>query len=307
MEVTFAMTKSVLRQFHLALLPAGAALFLALGSMPVRAQDRPAPPFAQTTEASGWLGVSIGEVSAQKAQELKLPGAYGVLVAEVGADSPAAKAGLKNGDAITDYNGQRVEGAAEFRRLVRETPPGRTVKLTVWRDGRSQTISAEVGRNQSPDRENPFQGPFQGPFQSMMRRFGNPDSAPALPREPGNRRPNTFGFGATPPASPVLGITGQDLSGQLGKYFGAPDGEGILITNVGSDSAAAKAGLQAGDVITKMDGDRVRTLGELRGRLRDKHDAKSVTLSVLRKGSELSVNVEPRKRQSPNAAPAIPL
>jgi serine protease Do len=303
MEVKFAMTKSVPRQFHRALLSAGAALFLALGSMPVRAQERPAPPFTQTTEASGWLGVSIGEVSAQKAQELKLPGVYGVLVAEVGADSPAAKAGLKNGDAITDYNGQRVEGAAEFRRLVRETPPGRTVKLTVWRDGRSQTISAEVGRNQSPDRENPF----QGPFQSMMRRFGNPDSVPALPREPGNRRPNTFGFGATLPAFSVLGITGQDLSGQLGKYFGAPDGEGILITNVESDSAAAKAGLQAGDVITKMDGDRVRTLGELRGRLRDKRDARSVTLSVLRKGSEISVNVEPRKRQSPNAAPAIPL
>ena len=300
MEVIFAMTKSVPRQFHLALLTAGAALFLVFGLMTVRAQERPAPPFAQTTEASGWLGVSIGEVSAQKAQELKLPGVYGVLVAEVGADSPAAKAGLKNGDAITDYNGQRVEGAAEFRRLVLETPPGRTVKLTVWRDGRSQTISAEVGRNQSPD-------PFQGPFQSMMRRFGNPDSMPALPREPGNRRPNTFGFGATLPAFSVLGITGQDLSGQLGKYFGAPDGEGILITNVESDSAAAKAGLQAGDVITKMDGDRVRTLGELRGRLRDKRDARSVTLSVLRKGSEISVNVEPRKRQSPNAAPAIPL
>jgi serine protease Do len=303
MEVKFAMTKSVPRQFHLVLLPAVAALFLALGSMPVRAQERPAQPFAQKTEASGWLGVSIGEVSAQKAQELKLPGVYGVLVAEVGADSPAAKAGLKNGDAITDYNGQRVEGAAEFRRLVRETPPGRTVKLTVWRDGRSQTISAEVGRNQSPDRENPFQGPFQG----LMPRFGNPDPVPALPREPGNRRPNTFGFGATLPAFSVLGITGQDLSGQLGKYFGAPDGEGILITNVESDSAAAKAGLQAGDVITRMDGDRVRTLGELRGRLRDKRDARSVTLSVLRKGSEISVNVEPRKRPSPNAAPAIPL
>jgi S1-C subfamily serine protease len=113
-----------------------------------------------------------------------------------------------------------------------------------------------------------------------------------------------FGFGATLPASPILGITAQDLSGQLGKYFGAPDGEGVLITNVESDSAAAKAGLQAGDVITKVDGDRVRTLAELRDHLRDKREVKSVALSVLRKGSEISINVEPRKRQP---APSIPL
>lgn len=254
---------------------AGAALLLAPGLTPLNAQQTQDARGIREAQmpATGWLGVSIEEISAQKAQELKLPGAFGVLVIEVGSDSPAAKAGLKNGDVITEYGGQRVEGVIEFRRLVRETPPARTIKMSVWRDGHSQTITAELGKaeNQNP-------GDL---FQSMMRRFNN-------------GVPNTFGFGATVPPRAMLGITAQDLSGQLGKYFGAPDGEGVLITNVQSNSAAAKAGLEAGDVITKVDGNRVRTMRELFGQLREKREAKNVTLGVLRKGSEMSVNVEPQ-------------
>ncbi len=261
---------------------AGATLLLAPGLTPLRAQQPPEVPGSRETQmpATGWLGVSIEEVSSQKAQELKLPAAYGVLVAEVGSDSPAAKAGLKNGDVITEYAGQRVEGVIEFRRLVRETPPGRTVKMSVWRDSHSQTVSAELGKAESRNPGDLFEG--------MVRRFDN-------------GAPNMFGFGATVPARPVLGITAQDLSGQLGKYFGAPDGEGVLITNIESNSAAAKAGLEAGDVITKVDGNRVRTSRELRDQLRQKREAKNVTLSVLRKGSEMSVNVEPQNDQSSGA------
>ncbi len=272
------MAKLIQRKSHFALF-AAAALLLAPSSIPLSAQQQPDLPaiFDAQTPGMGWLGVSIDEVSSQKAQELKLPGVYGVLVTEIAADSPAAKAGLKDGDVITDYDSQRVEGLIAFRRLVRETPPGRPARLTVWRDARSQVITVEIGNSENANRENPF--------PNMMRRFGNPG-------------PNVFGFGATPSAAPTLGITGQNLSGQLGKYFGAPDDEAVLITSVESNSPAAKAGLKAGDVITKVDGDRVRTLGELREQLRMKREAKTVTLSVLRKGSEMSISIEPRQRRS---------
>lgn len=282
------MARFILGKSDLASFVASAALLLVPASMPIMAQQPPSPPVfreAQMPE-TGWLGVSIEEISQQKAQELKLPGVYGVLVMEVGADSPAAKSGLKNGDVITDYDGQRVEGVIEFRRLVRETPPGRTAKLTVWRDARSQTLSVEVAKNPAPDQENPF--------QNMMRRFGNPGA-------------NIFPFAGTLPAAPMLGINGENLSGQLGKYFGAPDGEGVLITNVDSNSPAAKAGLEAGDVITKVDGNRVRTLAELREQLRGKRGAATVSLGLLRKGSEMSVNIEPRRGRSAGSGHSIPL
>jgi S1-C subfamily serine protease len=276
------MAKLGSKKFPLSLYALGGALLLVPGSMVLRAQQPPAPPALRDAQGleTGWLGVAVEEVSPQKAQELKLPGVYGVLVTDATAASPAAEAGLKNGDVITDYNGQRVEGVVEFRRLVRETPPGRTSKMTVWHDGRPQTISAEIGKNETPNPENLF--------QNMRRRFN-----------PGQ---NMFGFGAMLPSLPLLGVTGQDLSGQLGKYFGAPDGEGILITNVESNSPAAKAGLQAGDVITKSDGARVRSMRELRDQLRGKREATKVALSVLRKGTEVSVNVEPRRAPSPSAA-----
>src|SRR3989442_15278466 len=93
----------------------------------------------------GWLGVTIAEVTADKAKELKLPAARGVILSRVEADSPAAKAGLKANDVITEFNGQRVEGTLQFRRLIRETPGGRTVQLTFWRDGRAQSVSVELG------------------------------------------------------------------------------------------------------------------------------------------------------------------
>jgi serine protease Do len=282
------MANLICRTFRLALPIATAALLAMAGSMVIHAQQPPNPPAIRGMQApeAGWLGVSIEEVTAQKAQELKLSGTYGVLVAEVESDSPAAKAGLKKGDVITEYDGQRVAGVLVFRRLVRETPPGRTAKITVWRDARSQIISAEVGKD-----ENAIGG---NPFESMLRRFGNPG-------------PNTFGFGATIPPRTLLGITGQDLSGQLGKYFGAPDGEGVLVTNVESNSSAAKAGIQAGDVITKLDGERVRTLRGLREQLRTKGAAQTVTLGVLRKGSEMSINIQPRAGRSQAHPHSIPL
>ena len=277
------MVKLIPGKFLFTLFATSAAVLLVAGVLPTAAQGPPRPPAIRDAQVpeTGWLGVSVEEVSEQKAQELKLPGVYGVLVTEVGPDSPAAKAGLKNGDVVTDYAGQRVAGVIEFRRLVRETPPGRTARMTVWRDGSSHTISAQIAKNENPNPENLF--------QDMMRRFGSPG-------------PNMFGFGATLSA-PVLGITGQDLSGQLGKYFGAPDGEGVLITNVESDSPAARAGLEAGDVITGVDGNRVRTLGELRGQLRIKRDDKVVALSVLRKGNEISLNIEPRRGRSLHSIP----
>lgn len=220
--------------------------------------------------SGGWLGVSLADVTPDKVKELKLPAERGALLTEVDSDSPAAKAGLKNNDVVTEFNGQRVESAAQFRRLVSETPAGRTVQLTIWRDGRAQNISVPLGDH----------------FKQMERRFHV-----ATPGEFHFRMPD-FGYEFWSPSAPVLGIDAEDLSGQLGSYFGAPDGEGVLVREVRPNSPAEKAGLKAGDVITKIDDHRIHNIGELRERIRAKKDNKTMSVGVLRKGSELSMKVE---------------
>src|SRR6266446_6024161 len=99
-------------------------------------------------EGGSWLGVETQEVTAEKAKDLKLSAERGVVIGKVLEESPAAKAGLKDGDVIMEINGQRVEGTVQFRRMIRETPAGRTLQLTVWRDGRSQSINATLGKMQ---------------------------------------------------------------------------------------------------------------------------------------------------------------
>jgi S1-C subfamily serine protease len=89
-----------------------------------------------------------------------------------------------------------------------------------------------------------------------------------------------------------LGIDAEDLEGDFGNYFGAPDGEGVLVRNVFEKSPAAKAGLKAGDVITSMDGEKIHSASELREKLMLKKDAKTVKLGLLRNRSELSLTVE---------------
>ena len=232
-------------------------------------------------DGSSWLGVETHEVTAEKAKELKLSAEHGVVLGKIVPDSPAAKAGLKENDVVTEINGQRVEGAAQFRRMIHEIPAGRSVQLTVWRDGRAQTINATLGKSEERRHAMRMVTPEPGTFAFRM---------PDMPKIPSMDWNGTVFMGG----QPRLGIDAEDLSGQLGTFFGAPDGEGILVRDVSPGSAAEKAGLKAGDVITSLNGERIRTVGELREKLSAKHDDKdrTIKLGVLRNKSEVSLTVE---------------
>ena len=230
-----------------------------------------------STDEGGWLGVEIAEVTAEKAKDLKLSAVRGVIVDGVEPDSPAAKAGIKEKDVITQYDGQPIEGAVQFRRLIRETPPGRAVTLEISRGGSLQNISLELG-----DRTDVYVRKMKG----KMRDFGgaysfsmpNVEELPDMPE-------------VMDPRTPVLGINAEDLTSQLGSYFGAPNNAGILVREVRPGTPADKAGLKAGDVITKVEGKEVRNLADLRAQLREKSNQASVNMCVLRKGSEIAVTV----------------
>jgi serine protease Do len=255
-------------------------------------------------DGSGWLGIAIEEVSADKAKELKLPADRGVFLTDVQQDSPAAKAGLKSGDVIVEYDGQRVEGTLAFRRMVRETPPGRSIAIGYWRDGQSDSLTVELGSLTSEIQDHALKMADRAremaeqhvAQEEMAEQFGEQMAQmPMVLNIPENA-------GLFAGNTPRLGIGALDLSGQLGKYFGAPDGQGVLVSEVRDSTPAAKAGLQAGDVITKLDGEPVRNVGELRGKLAEKRDAKTVTLTILRKGTEMPVTVEPQAPPAPQPA-----
>ena len=230
-------------------------------------------------DSSSWLGVETQEITSDKVKDLKLPAERGVLIGKVMPDSPAAKAGLKENDVVTQVNGQNVEGAVQFRRVIREIPAGRKVQLTVWRDGRSQTIDATLGKAEEGRR-----AWVQAAPRTFTFRVPEMPEMPAIPKMEWDGNVMFM-------ARPRLGIEAEDLNDQLGTYFGAPDGEGILVRSVNSDSPAQKAGIKAGDVITALNGEKLHSVQELREKLAGTKDA-SVKVGLLRNKNALTVTVE---------------
>lgn len=240
------------------------------------------PGLLQGDADTGWLGVEMTEVTAEKAKGLNLKSDHGVLVTEVLPDGPAAKAGLQTNDVVLEYDGHEVEGTVQFRRLVRETPPGRSVGLTVLRAGHEEKLTIQVGnRARNVESEWREETPLSLPPQAFNFKMEMPELFMGM--------------------TPTLGIEAEDVTGQLGAYFHVPGDDGVLIRSVSAGTPAAKAGLKAGDVITRVDGITVTTLAELRSQLRQKREEKTVKLMVMRQGSPVSVTV---MLESPEPQPA---
>ncbi len=247
-----------------------------------------------TVQRSGtsYLGIGALEVTPERAKALNLKEERGVEVAHVEEDSPAAKAGIRQGDVVLEYNGEKVEGVDQFIRLVRETPPGRQVKMTVWRNGANQDLTVTVGARRNTVIETP-NGPVTVPV------------VPPLPPMPPFDIPR-FEMSYQ---SPLIGIEGESLApqGQLADFFGVQ--EGVLVKSVLRDSPAEKAGLKAGDVIVKVDDSKVTSTREITSVLRSNRSKSTFTLTVVRNKKEMPVTVtlpERRGRGPQGLGPAFP-
>jgi len=235
-----------------------------------------------TGSGGGWLGVGVAEVSSEKTKALKLPEERGAVLGKIVPESPAAKAGLKENDVVLEINGQRIEGTEQFRRMIHEIPAGRTANLTVWREGRSQNIKVTLGKQDAGNMKVFSGGPKSFAFKMP--------TMPAMPDLSGLEHLRTFSM--ISPGRPLLGIDAENLEGEFGNYFGAPDGEGVLVRGVFANSAAAKAGLKVGDVITSLNGERIHNASELREKLLTGHEAKNIKLGILRNKNEITLSVE---------------
>jgi serine protease Do len=225
--------------------------------------------------SSGYLGIGGLDISPERAKALNLKEERGVEVSSLAEDGPAAKAGLKEGDVVLEYNGQAVQGTAQFQRLVRETPAGRQVKITVWRAGAAQTLTATVGENRQATT---IITPGDGGWNFSM---------PEIPAMPNIEIPR-FQMSAQ---NPMLGIVGESLAqeDQLAEFFGVQ--EGVLVRSVKKGSAAEKAGIKAGDVITKIDESKVGSSAEITHVLRGLKSKKSFGVTVVHNRKEMPLTV----------------
>jgi serine protease Do len=242
-----------------------------------------------TLGGNSWMGVGVDEVTGDDVAPLKLKEERGVKIVTVSTDSPAEKAGIKERDVVLEYNGERVDSVEQFRRLIRETPVGRTVKLLISRDGATQTLSVKLGERSTRE------GVWVGDRDFIVRMPPMPPiptPAPRAPRAPSPPQLFRWGFDQ----SPRLGIEGDELGKQLGEYFGVPSGEGVLVKSVTTGSAAEKAGIKAGDVITKIDGRAVNDVEDVRREMRDRKGSFPVTLYRNKKEMTVTVKIDSPER-----------
>jgi serine protease Do len=233
----------------------------------------------------GRLGIVVADLAKDDLSRLKLAEDRGALVKEVRKDTPAERAGLKENDVVLRYHGESVWSAAQLVRLVRETPPDRAVAIEVSRDGAPQrlTVTLEAGRDESF-----FEGTIPD-FDIPMPPV--PPRPPLLERE-GLRDFMLEGMGGRLRLPRRLGIEYQEVSGQLARYFKAEGERAVLVTSVDDDGPAARAGVKAGDLIVKIDGQAVHDADDLRQAVVRADAGQEITLTVQREGRAMDLKVK---------------
>lgn len=234
-------------------------------------------------QSSPYLGVSVMDVDTSRAKALKLKEERGAEITGIDQTGPAAKAGVRVGDVVLEYNGQPVQDSAQLQHLVRETLPGREVKLSVWRNGAPQTVTATI--------ENRRMAMMEGEPWFAVPMPPTPAMPPMPPMPPMPNLDFDIPRIQTIMQNSTLGITGEPLGDeqQFAEFFGVKDG--ILVKAVDSNSPAEHAGIKAGDVIVKVGDTRVGSLREITTALRTMRSKGSYTLTVIRNKKETSVTV----------------
>ncbi len=251
---------------------------LVLSAAAVAAQgQRQGLSLMQLAPGGSRIGASVEDTQPDQPEGAKVTG--------VEAGMPAAKAGVKEGDVIVEFDGERVRGRDHLTRLVRETPAGRVVKMTVLREGKriALSVTPERGSEQAYRFEIPAPEFREGPQTSPNRPYFVPPNP-----EFGFRAMPPYPFSLDPHIVPRmwrstgwrLGIGVQDLTPQLREYFGTKDG--VLISSVTNASPASHAGLKAGDVITAIDGRDVKSASDVRYALNDKRAGDQVKVTIVR-------------------------
>ena len=233
---------------------------------------------------SSYLGVDTRDITPDRLGPLHLKDESGVEVTMVDQDAPAGKAGLKEQDVILTLNGEKVESVEQLRRMIREIPSGRVVTLGISRNGQPMTVKVQLA-----DRKNSysyFVKPDSKEFHFAM---------PAMPQLPDFDVPVSV---VMVHSSVRSGLMVENLTPQLGDYFGVKNGQGVLVRSVEKGSRADKAGFHAGDVIVKINGEFIHDSSDFAHALRSRKD-NTASVNILRERKEQTITLTlPDRKES---------
>ena len=248
--------------------------------------DPPGQPWVFSSDEGGttsYLGIDLADVTSERLSVLKLKEEKGVEVTMVDQDAPAGKAGIKEHDVILTMNGTTIESGAQLRRMIHETPPGRVVTLGLSRDG--QPLSVKV---QLADRHKEF----------MSWNGHTPDVHVNVPEFhiPDIDIPSISMVMVT--SSARSGLMVENITPQLGEFFGVKNGNGVLVRSVEKGSRAEKAGFHAGDVIVKVNDQAVHDTSDFMHGVKSRN-GNSVNVAIIREKREQNLTLTlPEKKDS---------
>ena len=242
--------------------------------------DQPGQTWVFSSDDSGtssYLGVDIADVSSERLGALKLKEEKGVEVTMVDQDAPAGKAGIREHDVILTMNGMSIESEAQLRRMIHETPPGRIVTLGLSRDGQPLNVKVQLGDKHKE---------FPGNIHVHVPEIHVPDiDIPSMNM-------------VVVTSSARSGLMVENITPQLGEFFGVKNGTGVLVRSVEKGSRAEKAGFRAGDVIVKVGDQLVHDTSDFAHGVRSRN-ADSVSILVMRDRKEQTFTLSlPERKDS---------
>ena len=247
-------------------------------------------PLLHSGSAQGYLGVLVGDIDSDSVSKLKLKEARGAVITLIDHDAPAAQVGLRVNDVVLDVNGQPVEGAEAFVRMMREIPPGRKITLVISRDGATQTMTVQLVDRKKLDTDiwNKLNSgsDISSPVTGLgILGSGSGGDAPL---------PGGFHMPFVGSSSLKVGALVEPLTAQMADYLGVPNG--LMVKQVARKSQAAVAGMKAFDVILKVGTDSIATVSDWDRAMRA-NQGKTVAVTVLRdkKQQTLTMLVDTKK------------
>ena len=251
--------------------------------------------------SQGYFGVDVRDVADASATNSRTP--RGAELLKVDHDAPAGKAGLREHDVVLSMNGQAVEGADSLRRMLHDCLAGRTLTLTILRNGQQQTISAQMSTREDVERE--------------AREYAYPDPEPTVPTNPGEtqaaHRSNSFfsapgrasrSFLGSMGSSAYTGVMLEAMAPQLAEFFGAQGKTGMLIRSVDANSPASVAGLHAGDVVVRVNTVGIASNGDWTRVVRD-NKGRAISVVVLRERHEQTLMLIPNAKHHSSLLPDL--